>query len=191
MKLNLNLLGLLFVTCLLIVSCGKDEEDNSGPNVDCGDYTCTNGGTCEDGACECLEGYEGNSCETRLEPTNVRLTGVLVKDFPLTDASGMAWDSDGKVDLIFSIHKGTQPLYTHTTVIQEANPNDDHNFTVSTVTFDDPTANYIIKLLDSDGSDADEISSYTFKPTLSEGTGGVLNLTGGSSQIDLTLKYVY
>ncbi len=192
MKLNFNLLGLLFIGCLCILSCGKDEEeDEISPTIECGNFTCENGSTCVDGVCDCPVGYSGNSCETRLDPTNVKLTGVLVKDFPVSDPFGTAWDDDGKADLTFAIYEETDLLYAHTEIATDADPNDDHGFTVTTFTFVDPNTNYIIRLLDSDGAGADEMSSYTFKPVLPIGTSGILSLTGGSSQIDLTLEYIY
>ncbi len=40
--------------CLFLTSC-KDK---------CKDIVCENAGTCNDGVCECTEGYEGESCET-------------------------------------------------------------------------------------------------------------------------------
>lgn len=37
-------------------SCNKDE---------CKDVVCQNGGTCNEGNCECSSGYEGTNCETK------------------------------------------------------------------------------------------------------------------------------
>ncbi len=37
-------------------SCNKDE---------CKDVVCQNGGTCNEGNCDCPTGYEGTSCETK------------------------------------------------------------------------------------------------------------------------------
>jgi hypothetical protein len=41
----------------LITSCKKDP---------CKDVTCENGGTCDDGKCNCPAGYEGEKCEKKL-----------------------------------------------------------------------------------------------------------------------------
>jgi hypothetical protein len=46
--------GLLAVTAVAFTSC-KDE---------CKDVTCSNGGTCTEGICDCPSGYEGTNCET-------------------------------------------------------------------------------------------------------------------------------
>jgi hypothetical protein len=48
------ILGLLAVTAVAFTSC-KD---------DCKDVTCSNGGTCTSGVCDCPSGYEGTNCET-------------------------------------------------------------------------------------------------------------------------------
>jgi len=49
------ILGLLAVTAVAFTSC-KDE---------CKDVTCSNGGTCTEGICECPVGYLGSNCETK------------------------------------------------------------------------------------------------------------------------------
>lgn len=47
-------------------SCNKDE---------CKDVVCANGGTCntEDGSCSCATGYEGTTCQTKV---NAKFAGV-------------------------------------------------------------------------------------------------------------------
>ena len=45
-------------------SCNKDE---------CKDVTCSNGGTCVSGVCQCPAGWEGTNCETR---SNAKYVGV-------------------------------------------------------------------------------------------------------------------
>lgn len=41
-------------------SCGSDSKDK------CADIVCQNGGTCNDGKCQCAVGYEGTLCETEV-----------------------------------------------------------------------------------------------------------------------------
>jgi len=45
------------------MSCGEDEGILSTLDP-CSNVTCQNGGTCNDGVCECPEGYSGTNCET-------------------------------------------------------------------------------------------------------------------------------
>lgn len=51
---------LIIVIALLIAGCDKDP---------CKGLDCLNGGTCDNGKCLCPEGYEGENCETKKEPT--------------------------------------------------------------------------------------------------------------------------
>lgn len=61
---NLILLTLiLFVSTLCFTACNKDDDD---PNP-CENVSCDNGGTCDNGDCNCLEGFTGTNCETAVE----------------------------------------------------------------------------------------------------------------------------
>jgi hypothetical protein len=58
---KLNLLTLIIGSCmfLLLESCNKDEEILDP----CANVTCQNGGDCNDGSCDCPEGFSGVNCE--------------------------------------------------------------------------------------------------------------------------------
>lgn len=57
-------LTLLSFSAVLYTSCGKSENNNPVVNTDpCKDVKCQNGGTCKDGKCACVFGYEGEKCE--------------------------------------------------------------------------------------------------------------------------------
>jgi hypothetical protein len=54
---NLGLLILLILFALIIASCKVDR---------CKDTTCLNNSICENGNCNCIRGYEGNTCENEI-----------------------------------------------------------------------------------------------------------------------------
>jgi PKD repeat protein len=52
--------------------CGKDEEDK------CASISCLNGGTCNNGSCQCPAGFSGSRCET--PATNAAPTASFTAD---------------------------------------------------------------------------------------------------------------
>lgn len=57
MKNLINIIIVLFSFSFMFSSCGKSEDKA------CKSVTCSNGGKCNDGTCECPAGYEGHYCE--------------------------------------------------------------------------------------------------------------------------------
>ena len=57
-------------------SCNKDE---------CKDVVCQNGGTCNNGVCSCLVGYEGANCETK---SNAKFAGTWAAAETCSGATG-------------------------------------------------------------------------------------------------------
>lgn len=56
----------LYLLLITLIACSKKDSTtgNSSGNTDkCKGVVCDNGGTCKDGLCDCLPGYEGNKCE--------------------------------------------------------------------------------------------------------------------------------
>lgn len=58
---NLKLLSVLFSLFTITALFQACEEEETDP---CADVTCLNGGTCNDGSCDCALGYEGDDCST-------------------------------------------------------------------------------------------------------------------------------
>jgi len=59
----LNFVGISLVFGLCIMSCGEDEGILSAIDP-CSNVTCQNGGTCNNGVCDCPDGFSGTNCET-------------------------------------------------------------------------------------------------------------------------------
>jgi hypothetical protein len=191
--LRFQTLNTLLFFALLVLSCGKDDNgQNSDPL--CSNVECNNGAPCVSGICDCPPRYEGPTCDIPVTPIAVELVQVIVKNFPTTDAFGSGWDEDfGKADISFRILSDSDVIYEHSNFVENANPDDDHMFTVTGFSFTDVKQELQIQLLDNDGSEpADIIDSYLFV-VYSESTGfpGLLELRGGSSQFDLILNYIH
>lgn len=55
----------LFLLLLTLLACSKKDNTSTGSSGTdkCKGVVCNNGGTCKDGTCDCVPGYEGNKCE--------------------------------------------------------------------------------------------------------------------------------
>lgn len=83
-KKILLLSSLAFGITFAFQACKKDKDP-------CEDVTCLNGGTCNDGNCNCATGYEGSDCGTK---ANAKFVGSFklnescpsgsVVDYPVT-----------------------------------------------------------------------------------------------------------
>lgn len=58
-------LSFYFTSFLLMIALGISLNSCTDP---CKDTECLNGGTCNDGNCDCPEGYTGSICETQTDP---------------------------------------------------------------------------------------------------------------------------
>lgn len=59
----------------LYTSCNKDK---------CKDVVCQNGGTCSEGTCTCVTGYEGTNCETAMRAKFVKTWSASDKEATTT-----------------------------------------------------------------------------------------------------------
>lgn len=61
----------LFIFCAvaMVAGCKKDDA--------CDSITCLNGGTCDDGTCTCLAGYEGTTCQTLTRDKFIAVYNVI------------------------------------------------------------------------------------------------------------------
>ena len=130
-------------------------EDYSGDYCEiytpCKNVECYNDGVCEDGECQCLNGYFGNRCEQRKDPNQIKVN----VNFSFQNPSGNEWDYNTiSPDIYVVIKKGTEIVYLSST-IENANFLNSHTFS-SGVVFDDATATYTVEVWDEDtGIDGD------------------------------------
>lgn len=64
------------------------KEDDSDP---CDAVNCLNGGTCNDGSCDCPTGFIGAWCNIMDLHVSIIVTSITVSNYPLTN-NGLAWD---------------------------------------------------------------------------------------------------
>ncbi len=102
--------GLFALTFSLIavISCKKT------PVVDpCAAITCLNGGTCNDGSCQCPQGFIGESCSAQKTPSAILIKSITVTKFPSRRADGTFWDVlSGAPDIYPNLKIGSSILYS-------------------------------------------------------------------------------
>jgi hypothetical protein len=117
MKKTISILSLLLI---LTVSCSSEGESDNA----CTPITCLNGGTqTVDCGCDCPEGYSGVNCSTRLTPSSVKITRVVVNKFPDRRADGDWWDTfpNSNADIYIEIENPSNDvIYSHPTFYSDA-----------------------------------------------------------------------
>ena len=81
----------------------------------CYGITCLNGGTCVNGLCNCLQGYTGPNCSQQVTPSQIRITQIVLDQFPPLDA-GADWDGAlcgvAYPDIYVTLDDGTGIFFT-------------------------------------------------------------------------------
>lgn len=193
MKLTFQIFMLLFSISLLTFSCGKDDESDDN-DAACEGIICENGGNCNNGDCACPDNFTGPSCETPVPVTSVKLNSVTIKSFPAGTVFGGGWDeNNGKPDITFQILNPSGTVaYSHDEIITDALASNEYTLFASNFNFSSPDASYTLLLLDDDGNGSNEtITEYQFIPKYTDGISGILELTGGSSRIDVFVTNNY
>ncbi|MCB0567933.1 MAG: hypothetical protein H6573_32215 [Lewinellaceae bacterium] len=108
---NVILFALLIGILTGMSSCIEEDP--------CMDVYCENGGTCDEGRCDCPEGFTGAYCETELLPKYFRAERVVVSSYPYYRPGGGNWDPDGPADLVARIYSNDNPL-TSTETVEDA-----------------------------------------------------------------------
>ena len=189
-RLNLLLFGLCLIG--ILASCEKDDDDP------CDNVTCLNGGTCEDGNCDCLEGYTGNECGEQVTPTSIRITQVTLNDFPAQN-DGDDWDGflcgGGNPDILISLDDGNGEFFFSTNY-DDVVPGTTLTFTQGfPTTTNNPENMHIIRLYDDDTggcSPDDFMGGLQFSIYESDnGFPETIDVVNTSVQIEATLHIEY
>ncbi len=80
---NFKFLTFAFISIVAVSTIFYMNSCNPDP---CKDVVCQNGGTCVDGTCGCLTGYEGTNCETEMR-TKFLLSASSFTESGTTDSS--------------------------------------------------------------------------------------------------------
>ncbi len=187
---RLRHLSLLVTFFLLIVQLGcKDEGDDPCEGVFCGD------GYCDNGACQCPEGFYGSGCTSFLTPSAVILDGITIDKFPTTKVDSSSWDVGSNPDLHLTLFRSTTKLWETSSSIQDANMNSNLQLAVvPVITMRDINAQYTISLYDDDGNKVDEFMAGSLFRPYDETLGSVKKRTidnGGDLVVTLSLSYEY
>jgi hypothetical protein len=215
---KLLLMLLLLSTILTFSSCEKDPcetttclnggvcidgdcdcpDGYSGPQCEsfnaCFSVICLNGGNCVNGACNCLEGYTGSDCSQQVTPSKIRINRIEVIRFPATD-NGAGWDLSSGPDIYPIISKNNSVIWEYPNFIQNANPSNNHNFSVNPVfDLESPNDQYGILLYDYDDFDADDfMGGINFTPYRNNnGFPTTLNIdAGGDVAFKVYVSYIW
>jgi hypothetical protein len=148
---------LLMSVCLLALSgCKKDACETSN---------CQNGGICNDGRCDCPQGFYGSDCGQQITPQQIKISKIEVLKFPATDNGG-GWDLTSGPEIYPKILKDGTTIWTSSIYYENADPSDTHQFSIDpSIQITEPKDRYTIALYDYDGTTAnDYMGGVTFTP---------------------------
>ncbi|MEN8858463.1 MAG: hypothetical protein ABF260_10435 [Flavobacteriaceae bacterium] len=181
---------ILFVTILscasVFTNCNKEDE--------CADVTCYNGGVCDNGTCDCIEGYEGSSCNDQKTPSRISISEVRIKRFPQSDG-GSSWDIGSGPDIFISLSKGSALFHTQPTYFENATSGNNYVYRPTpSIDLTDVTARYSINLYDYDtGSSDDWMGGIYFTPYYSDNEfPEIISVDAGAGlAFELKVNYVW
>jgi hypothetical protein len=166
-----KLFVMMLLSCSFLFACQKDDEvaptNNTTPTPldPCASIICQNGGTCNNGICECPDGFYGNLCENQMPATGFRVNQIRVNSFPSTDG-GAGWDLTSSAELYTAW--GTNCNTGPTSYYENASNTTDYFWNVNWYT-SNPNQAFKICLMDYDDFDSDDqISSISFIPSAND-----------------------
>jgi hypothetical protein len=136
----LKIFGGLFLTVIMLASLSCQQED-------CDGTACLNGSICNNGICECPNGYEGAACAEQETPRLMYITSVLVTRFPALE-NGNSWDEEDGPDIFIRLGSGTGSFYESSMFFANASHAKEYEFTAVSIEIQDVTATHILQLMD-------------------------------------------
>lgn len=194
-----NLLKSLFTlsvaVCLsfFMAACGSSDV--------CEGVECNNGSCNTEGLCECERGYTGEFCDQAKTPSTVRVTQIVIKEFPPNRLNGDSWEDDGSgPDLVIKVEDNVKVYHQTTDVLdvvkEDAQPGQDYAFETD-FRIDDMEKEIIYEIQDRDVDD-DGYDVFQFMISLKATTGELidgfpekLTISTDRAEIELTVSYSF
>jgi len=131
----------LMLAFFSITSCQEDPCDN---------LLCVNGGICNEGKCDCPEGFGGSNCNEHLAPLSMRISFVTLTRYPATK-DGISWDETNGPDMFFKLYEDTFPIGKPLDLILDAAADQLFQFPISVIEMRNITTKHVMKLWDYEG----------------------------------------
>jgi hypothetical protein len=163
----------------LVTGCKKDP---------CKDVSCENGGTCDDGKCNCKSGFEGEKCEKVLP--NVSGTWVVTD---LESAAGKFPVNEGGMTFVFNTCVAGNTCNATWTIVETSSSGTYKNTEVVDLTYNlakDGTAMTLTNVKSVETEVEDGVTTVTTETCSSDCTGTVkLSGVSGSSSTNIVLNF--
>ncbi|HBX50298.1 MAG: hypothetical protein A2275_10445 [Bacteroidetes bacterium RIFOXYA12_FULL_35_11] len=104
---------------------------------------------CQKSSKICSLGYTGESCQTQVTPSKIKIDYIKIDSFP-TFINGHTWDVSDGPDLFISIYKDSLLIYQSLVNNNATNTRDYYFYPNPVIEIKDMSANYTVKLFDDD-----------------------------------------
>lgn len=154
-----------------------------------------NDGICNNGLCDCPDRFTGPNCQEQATPDKIKLLSVIVSRFPASNHDNTKWDITDDPDIFFRLYDHEGPLAQPLMPIENADPQQDHKFSINTVDLFNVTDVFTLKLLDYEGAgiqseDMGEIQFQVYQDLNGFPQHLVVD-DGGPISFTLELQYLY
>ncbi|WP_417354714.1 hypothetical protein [Flavobacterium sp.] len=152
---------------------------------------------------ECPEGYMGANCDVKKTPSKIKVTKIVLKEFPHLKPDGSNWDSwldstGSEPDIIIVLWKNSQPIYVSDVSYDVSNNTDITLNIFPPLEIIEPNIQYTLGILDYDNGnveDSEVMAGGNFLIYDSEDNGfpSIRNITSVEQliSIDFHLKYEF